>query len=71
MVLFYPALKERLIQRGREEGREEGREQGRKEGRQELQKAWEEWNARRNEAEVQGVEFKEPPPSAAPSPNGQ
>ena len=67
MVLFYPALKQRLIERGREEGREEGR----KEGRQELQKAWEEWNARRIEAQAQGVEFNEPPPSGTPSPNGQ
>ena len=63
MVLFYPALKQRLIERGREEGREEGR--------QELQKAWEEWNARRVESQAQGVEFNEPPPSATPSPNGQ
>ena len=59
MVIFYPALKERLIERGREEGRRE------------RQKAWEEWNARRIEAQAQGVEFNEPPPSGTPSPNGQ
>ena len=59
MVIFYPALKERLIERGR------------KEGRRELQKAWEEWNARRIEAQALGVEFNEPPPSGTPSPNGQ
>ena len=63
MVIFYPILKERLIERGRREGRAEAL--------RELQKAWEEWNARRIEAQEQGVEFNEPPPSGAPSSNGQ
>ena len=63
MVIFYPILKERLIERGRREGRAEAL--------RELQKAWEEWNARRIDAQAQGVEFNEPPPSGTPSPNGQ
>ena len=63
MVIFYPILKERLIERGRREGRAEAL--------RELQKAWEEWNARRIDAQAQGVEFNEPPPSGTPSPDGR
>ncbi len=59
---------------GREQGRVEGREQGRKEGREQgieegraegmelAGRAWREWNARRIEAEANGLPFDEPMP---------
>ncbi len=37
--------------------------EGRKEGLDEANRAWEAWNSRRMEADVNGVPFDEPPPS--------
>jgi hypothetical protein len=51
MVLFYPALKRKIFEEGREEGRREGR------------KEWEAWNERREEALANNQTFDEPPPS--------
>jgi predicted transposase YdaD len=55
MVLFYPALKRKIFEEGREEGRREGREEGRKE--------WEAWNQRREQALANNQSFDESPPS--------
>ena len=56
---------------GREEGREEAarraREEGREEGRGEADRAWSEWNKRREEAEQEGRAFNEPPPVSSKS----
>ena len=43
--------------------REEGRREGRAEAREEVQRAWEDWNERREAAERDGLPFTEPPPS--------
>jgi hypothetical protein len=51
MVLFYPALKRKIFEEGREEGRREGR------------KEWEAWNQRREQALANNQSFDEPPPS--------
>ncbi len=55
----------RRYQEGRKEGREEGLEKGREEGREEERVAWEAWNQRREQFEVEhpGERFTEPPPS--------
>jgi hypothetical protein len=37
-------------------------ERGREEGREEIQKLWQAWNQRREEALGEGREFTEPPP---------
>ena len=52
---------------GREEGREEGKEEGMEKGREEADKAWSEWNRRREEAEKEGRAFDEPPPVSSKS----
>ncbi|MDE2939900.1 MAG: hypothetical protein OXR67_13450 [Chloroflexota bacterium] len=39
-----------------------GKEEGREEGREEVQKQWQAWNRRREEALQEGREFSEPPP---------
>ena len=49
--------------RGIEKGRQEGRVEGKHEGRQEERGLWEEWNARRMDAEARGEDFLEPPPN--------
>ena len=41
----------------------EGRAQGRAQGRAEERQAWEDWIARRDEAEAAGIEFTEPSPA--------
>ena len=55
MVIFYPIIKRRLMEQGRQEGLMEGR--------QEVQAAWEAWNRRREEALANNRPFDEPPPS--------
>jgi len=52
-------LSERYLKRRYEEGQEE------------RQKAWEDWNRRRIEAEEAGMEFNEPPPSRRNGENGK
>ncbi len=47
MVLFYPALKRKIFEEGREEARKE----------------WEAWNRRREAALTNNEPFDEPPPS--------
>ena len=49
--------------RGIEKGRQEGRVEGKQEGRLEERSLWQEWNARRLEAEARGEDFWEPPPN--------
>ena len=48
---------------GIELGEERGREEGRTKGRAEERSLWQEWNARRLEAESRGEDFREPPPN--------
>ena len=43
-------------------GLEQGLEQGLKQGIAETHRQWQEWNARRIEAEAKGEPFNEPPP---------
>ena len=49
--------------RNREEARQAGRQEGREEGEQRVMQLWREWNARRREAERDGLPFDEPEPS--------
>lgn len=51
------------IAKGIAEGRAKGIAEGRAEGRAEVYREIEAWNRRRKEAEEQGVEFTEPPPT--------
>ena len=60
MVLYQYAI-ERWVKPLAEKRREEGRE----EGRAEANRQWEEWLQRKAEAELSGLPFDEPPPSAA------
>jgi hypothetical protein len=46
-----------------DKAREEGREEGRQEGRQERDGQWEDWMRRRDEAQIRGESFDDPPPS--------
>ena len=59
MVEGYEMLAEKYLRRRYEAGR--------KEGRDEIQELWEAWNQRRLEAEADGKEFAEPPPTLARS----
>ena len=43
--------------------REKYREQGREQGRREIAARWREWNQRRLDAQAQGEDFDEAPPS--------
>ena len=68
---------EQGIEQGREQGitqgHEQGLEQGLEQGRQETaaqQKAWEDWNRRRETAQANGLPFTEPPPTLDAMPNG-
>ena len=47
-------------------GREQGLEQGRTQGQAEANKAWQDWLARKEDAESRGQPFTEPPPNANP-----
>ena len=51
------------LQEGRQEGLQEGRQEGKREGSKAQQRKWEEWNARRLQAESRGEPFSEPPPT--------
>ena len=55
--------REEARQEGRQAGRQEGRQEGREEGEQRVMQLWREWNARRREAERDGLPFDEPEPS--------
>ena len=76
--LFKESRFQRGLQRGfaqgHGQGRQEGLEQGRREGIQQVaaqQKAWEGWNSRREQADAEGREFTEPPPTLKTNRNGQ
>ena len=70
-------------QEGHEQGHREGHEQGHQEGHEQglaqgiqlgstaQQEAWEGWNRRREQAEAEGREFTEPPPTIEAARNGQ
>ena len=62
-------------QEGHEQGHQEGLEQGWKEGSQQgataQQEAWEGWNRRREQADAEGREFTEPPPTLEIARNGK
>ena len=49
---------------------ETGLQQGLLQGRQAQQKAWEDWNRRRETAQANGEPFTEPPPTLDATPNG-
>ena len=55
--------RKKQLEAAREEGEERGRKEGRNEGRTEERSLWQEWNARRLEAESRGEDFREPPPN--------
>ena len=50
------------VEEGRAEGLEQGKAEGVEEGRAVAHHQWQEWNARRMEAEAKGEPFNEPPP---------
>ena len=57
------AILEEGLEKGREEGLEKGLEKGREEGRVEADGEWTAWLTRSEEAQREGREFTEPPPS--------
>ena len=59
---FTKPIIERHIAKGRTEGIAEGHAEGRIVGRAETNRAWQEWNARRAEAQASGLPFDEPTP---------
>ena len=62
------------LEQGLTQGIEQGIEQGLTQGRQETaaqQKAWEDWNRRRETAQANGEPFTEPPPTLDLTPNGR
>lgn len=61
----------RGYEQGIEEGRQEVRREGRREGAQAVQKAWEDWNGRRETAQANGEPFTEPPPTLDAIRNGR
>ena len=61
---------EQGIELGIERGLTQGRQEGRQEGRQDQQKAWEDWNRRRETAQANGEPFTEPPPTLDRAANG-
>ena len=50
---------------------EQGLAKGRREGVQAVQKAWEDWNRRRETAQANGEPFTEPPPTLDAIQNGR
>ena len=61
---------EQGLAQGIELGREQGIELGHRRGRQDQQKAWEDWNGRRETAQANGQPFTEPPPTLDRAANG-
>ena len=55
--------RKKQLEAAREEGIELGEERGMERGRSQERSLWEEWNARRLEAESRGEDFREPPPN--------
>ena len=51
-----------IIERHIAQGHVQGREEGREEAKKERDRAWRSWNARRIEAEANGLPFDEPTP---------
>ena len=76
-------FKESRFRRGFAQGHQEGHEQGHQKGLEQglaqgiqlgstaQQEAWEGWNRRREQAEAEGREFTEPPPTIEAARNGQ
>ena len=56
---------------GRQEGLEQGWREGIQQGSSAQQKAWEDWNRRREQAHAEGREFTEPPPTLETDHDGQ
>ena len=59
-----------FLEKKRQEGREQGLAEGRVEGRTETNAQWDAWNQRRMQAEANGEQFTEPPPSARKASSG-
>ena len=51
------------LSQGLSQGLAQGLTQGQKEGREQMQRMWEDWFRRREEAEREGEPFDEPPPT--------
>ena len=64
-------FKESRFQRGLQQGLQRGIGQGIQIGASTQQKAWEGWNSRREQAQADGREFTEPPPTLESDRNGQ
>ena len=64
-------FKESRFQRGLQQGLQRGIGQGIQIGASAQQKAWEDWNRRREQADAEGREFTEPPPTLEINRNGQ
>ena len=63
-------FKQQRYELGHRRGLEQGLEQGIQQGSQTQQKAWEDWNRRRETAQANGLPFTEPPPTLDATPNG-
>ena len=63
-------FKQQRYELGHRRGLEQGLEQGIQQGSQTQQKAWEDWNRRRETAQANGEPFTEPPPTLDATPNG-
>ena len=55
--------RKKQLEAAREEGIELGEERGMERGRSQERSLWQQWNARRLEAESRGEDFREPPPN--------
>ena len=66
IVVTYRYLERKFLkpqqERLQKEALEQGLEQGREQGESRVQCMWEDWNRRREEAEMKGEPFDEPPP---------
>ena len=64
-------FKQQRFEAGRRRGYKEGYALSRREGAQAVQKAWEDWNRRRETAQANGEPFTEPPPTLDAIQNGR
>ena len=63
---WFEERRKKRLEKATAEGEAKGEARGEAKGREENQRLWVDWNARRLEAEGQGVEFTEPPPNGKP-----
>ncbi len=65
-----PEVRKMIAEMFKQQRYETGLQQGLLQGRQTQQKAWEDWNCRRETAQANGEPFTEPPPTLDTTPNG-